>query len=357
MTSTISPKARALLDAQVQFLLDQLTGDQLQTLLETELDATLANAETLTLNDVVTRDMIKATAINYAVDLDLSGAIPELVGDIGRLLYAHPAQQQTRLRDLLSDRTVHELVDKALELHPLREHLINGIVRSPAIATLATETLWHSLREHLAVSSRLGKLPGAQRLLDAGKAWFDKAVPPHIEHQVEDQLRHWLQRTVSVVLGESAELLQTGLDDDQLREAILGLWTEYRNRPLADIRPYVSEVDVEEFFVTGYDYWRQLRKTAYYRAVIETGIDGFFDKYGDTSLREILDEMGIDRAMMIREAMRFGPHVLDKLHRRDLVAPFLRRRLEGFYLSGAADAILVEETPSSSPQELPGEVT
>ena len=74
--------------------------------------------------------------------------------------------------------------------------------------------------------------------------------------------------------------------------------------------------------------------------VIDAGIDGFFDKYGEFTLRELLDELGIGREIMRREALRFAPPVLATLHEKGLLEPYVRRHLEGFYRSDAALAIL-----------------
>jgi hypothetical protein len=102
----------------------------------------------------------------------------------------------------------------------------------------------------------------------------------------------------------------------------------------------VSSLDVEEFFVIGYETWRELRTTPFYAALIDGGIDSFFDKYGDTTLRGILDEMGITRDIAIRDAMRFAPPVLKMLKQKKMLEPMLRRNLEKFYRSAAVARII-----------------
>jgi len=53
-----------------------------------------------------------------------------------------------------------------------------------------------------------------------------------------------------------------------------------------------------------------------------------------------MDDIGIERSMMLREAMRFGPHVLGVLKKKKLLEPMVRRSLERFYRSDKAAAIL-----------------
>src|SRR3989339_2221529 len=113
MTTLTNPVVAALFEAHVQHSHELLTGDGLITHLTHELDADLANATLLTLNAVVTRDMIKATVYAYAIEMPMSGGIPELVGDIARTLHAHPIQENTRLIDVISDQQVREIVAQA----------------------------------------------------------------------------------------------------------------------------------------------------------------------------------------------------------------------------------------------------
>ena len=57
--------------------------------MEREVDALLADAEKVHLDDVVTRAAVKETVRVYAVKLELNAGIPELVADIAQRLHAH----------------------------------------------------------------------------------------------------------------------------------------------------------------------------------------------------------------------------------------------------------------------------
>ena len=48
-----------------------------------------------------------------------------------------------------------------------------------------------------------------------------------------------------------------------------------------------------------FEYWRELRHTDYFNAMLEAGVQAFFDKYGDTSLTGLLDELGVTRELML----------------------------------------------------------
>ena len=350
MAKRMSPQARALLDAHIAYTREQLTGKSLQTLIETEVDHLLSAAENVTLNEAVTRDMIKETVRGYAVELELSGAIPELVGDIARALYAHPIHDVTTLNDLMPDGLLEEFVDKILEMRELRERIVHEAVANPVYSALASDVVLESIRGYAQQSvERARRVPGAATAARLGQSLLGAALPV-MEENIEENLRKYLRKSMQGILDRSEDFLLDHFDEEKIRELVLDIWDLLKDKRISDIRKGVSSLDMEEFFVIGYETWRELRLTPFYSALINSGIDSFFDKYGESSLRDIVDEMGITREIAIRDAMRFAPPVLAMLQRKELLDPILRRNLEGFYTSDAVAGIL-EEKKKKVPKE------
>jgi hypothetical protein len=329
--------AEALLDAHVQFVIDELTSEVLEELIEQEVDAGLATAAKLTLNAVVTRDMIKATALTYAADLELGGGLPELVGEIARAIYEHPVHAQTRFGDLMSDKRFAEIVDQVLEAKSLREKLVHEAIANPLYTSFASDLLYHGIKGYLAQNAITRNVPGASSMMKLGKAMLNKSG---LDDTIEDGLKGYIGRSVQATSRKSVDFLLHHADEDSLRDLALRLWARFKYAKVSILRDDISGLQMEEGFVTAYEYWRELRGTAYYRRLIEAGIDSFFDRYGDVSLKELLDDLGIGREVMVREAMRFGPHVLKVLKRKKLLEPIVRRLLGRFYHSGAVEKVL-----------------
>lgn len=342
MAATPHPLAQQLLDAHIAYLQAQLTGKSLQSLIETEVDHLLVMAEKIRLNEAVTRDMIKETARGYAVELELSGAIPELVGDIARALYAHPIHDSTSLGDLMPDELFAEFLDKILEMRELRERLVHEAVANPVYAALASDVVVEGIRGYAQQGAeRVRFLPGAATAARLGQTLLGAALPV-LEENIEENLRKYLRRSLQEILGRSEDFLLGHFDEEKIRELVLDVWDLLKEKRLSDLKKGISSLDVEEFFVIGYETWREVRLTPIYSALIDSGIDSFFDKYGESSLRELLDEMGITRDIAIRDAMRFAPPVLAMLKKKKLLEPVLRRNLEGFYGSAAVTEILAK---------------
>jgi hypothetical protein len=332
--------AQALLDAHTAFVVEALTQSKRFTpLLDGLLDGVLEQAAALRLEQMVTRDMIKATARTYAIELDLQGGIPELVGEVARALHAHPLHEKTRLGDLISPRRFEDLLDHALALKSLRRRLIGEVLESPLYERIASDLLYNGIRDYLARTEAPSGIPGARSALKLGRAMVKRATAG-FEDALEEGIKRHIGRSVGRVSRETAQPLLDGEHDDALRDVALDSWQRLRELSLGELRRDLTALDVEELFVTLYECWKELRHVPMIGAMIDTGIDVFFDKYGEQTLAALLEDLGVDRALMRSEALRFAPHVIAQLHAAGRLAPIVQGLLAPFYRSGAVERVL-----------------
>lgn len=345
------PLHEALLEAHVAFVVNDISSARLQRYIETRLDTLLGFAERLRLKDVVTPTMIKDTARRYACEVELSVAIPEMAAEVGRVAHAHPVHRTTRLGDLLPDRHLQELVEKCLEMRQLREAVVQEVVKNPVYANLMTDVLLQALKKHFSQQLGVNDIPGARQLLKFSVS-FMGASTPQLSVLIEDAAREFVANAIAGLLQESEGLLMDTMESDILRDVVLDVWQQLRERTTGSFRDMISALDVEEFFVILYDYWHDLRRTEFYGAFIDSGIDAFFERYGDATLADILRDVGITRELMIDDAMRFGPHVIKVLKRKKMLEVIVRNELAEFYRSGQIERIVAAHQP---PAVTPGE--
>jgi hypothetical protein len=336
--------AEALLDAHVQFMLEQLQGPALRARIEREVDLLLGDAEKLLLKDVVTAAAVKETVRVYAVKLELAGGIPELVADIGQRIYDHPVHDQTRLEQLLSDRQLGELLDKLLEMSEVQTRLLDEAVANPVYSALAADIVYHGISSYLMQNRLTGSIPGARTAMKLGKTVIKHATPG-LEKSIEDRLKGYVQKNLQATLTESRRFLTERFDPETVRGAVLEVWDRIKRGKVSEFRRVLRAADLEDFFVIGYEYWRELRKTDWYVKLIDAGVDGFFERYGGISLGELLEEIGIGRDMLVADAMRFAPKAIEGLRQRGLLEPMVRRQLQDFYRSEAVEKILGAAAP------------
>ena len=339
--AALSDKAQALLDAQVDWWLERLDAAALEPWIGEEVDALLADAAKLKLEEVVSRVDVQAVAKQYAAEIEPHGAIPELVGEIAQQLQAHPIQKKTKLGELMPDKQFREWLDKILELHAAREAIIHAALSNPVVTAVAGDLLYRGISGYLGESNLTKSIPGASSMLKFGKSMLAKATPK-LDAAIETTLRKYIQQSLDATLRESEHSLKTLLTDELLRDSALDIWAGLKGTTVAEVRRTVSAEDVEELFVIGYEHWRKVRKTPYYSAMIDAGVAGFFDKYGKSPLTTLLQEMGVSREMILKDVLRFGVPALAVLKKKKLLEPLVRRWLAPFYASPAAAKLLAD---------------
>ena len=325
MDSTIPPMkahllAQQLLDAQVAHLRQRLIGTNSLQELVSFMDDVLARASHFTLNQLVQREAIHGVVRTYAFELSLGGGILELIGEMARGLYRVWQQQPPRLRDLVNDHSAEQWIDKIVELQPLRQQMMRQLQHSPLtknlLSQLVIQVVQRQLPEWLANQTALqsqyslrGKL--MQRLLSS-----------------ELQLVEWLSQHLASGIQHSQAL---DLDDQTLTDFLQQLWIAVRDIRLDQRAIGLTALDVEEFFVLVYEDWRHLRETDYVQSWIFTGIDVFFDVYGDYVVTDLLDEVGVTHAHMLGEIERFAPMVLRALDQSGDLTALIKNQLQPFY--------------------------
>ncbi len=331
--------AEALLEAHVAYIVEEITGPALKTLIAEEVDSALQLAGKLTVGNMVSRKQIKDTAAVFASEVEFGPGLPELVGEIARRVYNDDIHGKTTPGDLLTDQHLEDFTDQILELDGLRDKIIRAAVTSPLYADFASDLLYSGITGYLAQSNVAKNIPGASSMLKLGRAALSVATPK-LESSIEDGLRKYIAKAVQASTTRSAEFLISHASPELLKELTLDTWEKLRDQPVGVLRDDLGETAVEELFVTGFEAWRHLRKQDWYRVVIDAGIDGFFDKYEDATLATLLVDLGIDRERIIDEAQRYAPSVIKTLKKKKLLEPIVRRRLAGFYGSPAFAAVI-----------------
>ena len=317
MTTTPRDTANRLLDGLVAYLLDRLAPAQLDGLIEAELDFLLEKAAGYPLNAWVTPQQIHQTARKYAIEMDISGAIPELVGDMVEEFYQQAVDSERLIADVVDEDVIMALLDKVLEI-PLSRQSMAWLGRNPVLLALLAG----------------GAQMGIKTLLHQGmpaplRDQIARRLPERWVNSLDVRMQEWLLRRTEQLLSDPWLYRDENLDE--LRELVLVGWQDFAQCPVADLRELLSSEDIQELFVIGFEYWRDLRHTDAFNNLLESGVQAFFDKYGDTGLVDLLDELGVTRAMMLDDARRFAPPIIEKLRNEGLLEAWLRRHLSGFF--------------------------
>ncbi|MCQ8896708.1 hypothetical protein NQT62_09715 [Limnobacter humi] len=331
--------ADALLEAQVAFWMQQLKGKKFVSLVEDEVGRLYDHLEHIALNSAADREKVKATARRYAVDMEIGGAIPELFGEIARLIFDFPASRSTRVGEVVSDAVATEFIEKIFEQGGVLDHTVTNIRNSAAFKHFLADVVFTVLKGYLLEQNNLMKFGSVAAGTRKVREWLSSKAP-ELSDSLEDRVRQLMDSGVS----GSLEMVNEALDNEQYREtalhSALNFWDVIRDWPLASYKDYITEQDLQEFMVLGYEFWLNFRDTDYLKRCIDTGVDFFFDKYGEQSLQALLDDIGVSRDMVVEEIANYAPDLAGLLVSEGLAEDFIRRHLKRFFHSKKTLALL-----------------
>ena len=342
-TNADQPKdlASQLLEAEVGFWLQNLKGKKFQALLADELNHVLARLEHIRLRDAVDESKVKATARRYAVEMEIGGAIPELFGEIANRIFEFPASRTTKIGEVVSDSIATEFIEKIFEQNGVLDHAVTNIRNSTPFRHFLSDVIFTVLKGYVFEQNNLMKFSTVASSTRKVREWLSTKAPD-LSEGLEERVRNLME---SGVKG-SLEMVDETLDNEQYREtamnSALAFWDVVREWPLTAYRDYLTEQDLQEFMVLGYEFWLEFRNTEYLKSCIDLGVDFFFEKYGEQSLQDLLDDIGISHEMSTDELDNYIPDLAALLIKEGLAESFLRRNLQRFYSSKKVQDLLAE---------------
>jgi hypothetical protein len=328
-------RAARLLEAQIEFVLAQLGPEHFAGLVEVEVDAALSAVGQLELDRLVSRDQIKTTARKWATTMSVPGSIPELAGEITARLYRHRAQDENRIGEVIGTKQVEAFAETLLGLPSVSERL----AESPLAIRLVSWCLYRIALDAAALNREVAdRVPGLSSLFAAG-GQLAETVAPGLQLNLDLRLRGLADSCARLLIRRASAPDGSG-QEQTAYDAVVDLWSEKADEPMSSLLGYLSPDDLEDLLVLGYEFWLAFRDTPYLHALLDEGVDFFFDKYENLTLRELLEEFGVRREDIVEEALRFAPPVIEVLRENGMLAAFLRRRLEPFFRSDAVAMLL-----------------
>jgi hypothetical protein len=171
-------------------------------------------------------------------------------------------------------------------------------------------------------------------MLKMSKSVLNKAAPK-FGSGIEESVRSYITDSLEFILDESKSFLNESVTDEQLKASALDLWDMLEDKTLGEFQQGMDSVDLSEFVVLGYEFWRTFRKSDYFKHAYETVVDYFFEKYGEVEFGILLEDFMITPERAMKEVELFAPLALNTLIDSGQLEGLIRRRLATFYDSEA----------------------
>ncbi|HEV7206473.1 MAG TPA: hypothetical protein VGN18_17845 [Jatrophihabitans sp.] len=345
MSPAADDVARRLLDAQVEFVLAELTGDRLRENIARDVDDVLAVASALVVAEVVDAEQVKATARRLVDRIGGSPMVEDLVGAVSDALYDLTASEQYDLGAVIAREPVEALVAKVLSMHTLHDRALERLTESPLVATVASKFVTKIVSDFMQQNrARAEKLPGMSSLLSLGAGAASKvkgATDKHLDQFLGDAVgkgaQYGLRRTNNAI----RELIR----DAPLQAAAMEVWDLHADEPISGLREYLSQQDLRELAVLVHEIVVTALATEYTGHLIDECIDVFFARYGDRDVASLLPELGLTRDDLVEDLRTFAPPIIEAAKADGVLAGHIRARLAPFFSSPEVAAILSRPSP------------
>lgn len=325
-----------LLEAHVQHQLSRCRPAALSVAIASWLSEMFQWFGEVKLDDVVRPEQIVGVIERYVIELRVGGGIPELSGEMSRAVFESGIAAVTRVDEVMTEASYREFSDKIFALERARHELVGRLAHNTAASMISARLLARALTSLLVPAlARPGKSKLSKLL-----AALQGRITPRLEGLVADTLTALLEQHMESFDRRFEAELHELWDANRMLAVVDELWESVRSLSLSEAFAFIEEQDLEDFVVLVYEFWQRYRKTAFFRHISSELVNCFFAKYGQESLRTLIDDMGVTEAMVRNELQEFLGPIMERAERTGLLERQVRASLEAFYRSPEASALL-----------------
>ncbi|WP_067849270.1 hypothetical protein [Nocardia lijiangensis] len=330
--------AERLLDAQVEFLLAEVTGDRFAEVVARDVEAVVGVADTLVFREVVQLDQAKQTV---ATVVDLIGGSPvlaDMVGVFADSIYDHiAANNDYTLGEVVEREPVEALLEKIFGMHQAQERILDRLTESPLVATVASKFVDKLINDFMQANrERAEKIPGVSSLMLLGQSAANRAKKVADGTFVGDLAG----KGAMFALKRTNNAIREMLRDAPVHSAAMEFWDLHADEPVSGLREYLTQKELNELVLLCYEIAVTTREKEYFGLLVEECVEVFYAKYGEYTLAAMLPELGLSGDDIATEILRYGPAVIEGAKRNGVLAKLIRERFEPFYTSDAVLGIL-----------------
>jgi hypothetical protein len=334
MAATRSTADR-LLDAQVAWLIEQLTGPELPGLITQDVDELLATGARLPVSSLVGPDQVKGV-IHLVLDkVPASSAASTLVGAAADVAYDGPAEQFT-LADVIDRENVESLIGEVLGMTDLAEKFLDQIAESPLVASLASRFVGRIVGDMVQANQAMAdKIPGLGSLVSFGTNAAGKVVGAG-----QQVLGDTAGKGATFAMRRLNKVVIDTLKDPAARDAALQVFDLYADEPVLRVNQLGSREDAQRLAGLLQDIVIAGAPTEPVIALVDALVDAFFATYGEHPATTLIDDLSITRDDLVAHATAIVPGLLASAHDSGELDRLIRARLAPFFSSPAVAAIL-----------------
>ena len=341
-TTDAAKLAERLLDAQVAFHLDRLSGDELPVTAARVAEGLLDAAGQHQIADLIDASVVKDVVTRALTDVPGSPAVAGFVELAREVVQAGPAEPFP-LADVIDRDQVERLLDEALELTPVLERGLERLTASPLVGAAATRFMGRIVGEALAANQAVAdKVPGLGSLMSLGTR-AAAGVVGAADKQLDGLLADTAGKGGTLAVRRLNRIIVDTLRDPITRDAVLQVWDLVAAEPLRGVGDEASAEQVAGVVDAARDLVVATLADPHVVALGHAVVDQFFASFGGYTPSELLVELDLDRADLVDDVVRFAPGVVGTLVESGDLERLLRAELAPFYGSEVVAGLLAAD--------------
>ena len=331
--------ARQLLDAQVAYHLERLTGDRLAPTVTALADDLLAVGARHQVEDIVDREVVKAIVVSALATVPASAAVSGIRELTTEVVLDGPAQPYP-LGDLVERAQVEVLLDSVLALTPVLARLGESLAEVALVGATASRFMGRIAGEvMLANKAMADKVPGLGSLMSLGTGAAAKVVGA-ADKQFEGLISDTVGRSGAFAVRRLNRIVLETLLDPVTRAAAMQAWDVIAREHVAGVTDEATREQVGEVAGALHDLAVTALASNQSAELAAVLVDGFFDRFGGYTPAELLDELDLSREQVLADVVRLAPLVVGTLRESGDLERLLRAQLRPFYDSAAVRDLL-----------------
>ena len=331
--------ADQLLDAQVAWLIDQLTGSDLTGLIATDVDELLLAGAHLPVGSLVGPGEVKSLIHLVLGSVPASSAATTLVEAAADVIHDGPGERFT-LADVIDRENVESLVGEVLAMTDVAEKFLDQIADSPLVAGLASRFVGRIVSDMVQANQAMAdKIPGLGSLVSFGTSAAGKVVGA-ADKQLQSVLGDTAGKGATFAMRRLNKVVIDTLKDPTARDAALQVFDLYADQPVVSVSELGEREDIRRVAGLLQDIAIAGAPTEPVVALVDALVDAFFAIYGDHLVTTLLDDLAISRDDLVSQATAIVPGILSAAHESGELERLIRNRIEPFFRSPAVAEIL-----------------
>lgn len=331
-------KTKELLEAHINFELQQWKGERLKQNIEAELNSLDDWFQTLPLEKALNKEKLLEFIQNHIKEYPLKEETFQAIKRGVHRVHKSLRDSSSSIDSIITREDFNKLFNVFLGMKELRKDITHTIIHSPAYSNLISEVLYTSIKDFVINENAIAKnVPGASSFFKLGQ---DLLNITGMEAGIDKKLTQFIHDNIQDTIKQSEKFMDREFDKKLPDQIIEEAWEFLSQHQSSKISEYVTTDDLDKIMDIVKNSVTKNQKNPLLLMILNDLIEDFFTNYEGKTLGSILAEFGYTKEQHIPEITKIVTTIIEKPLIQEYIEKRLRVRLEAFYNSKEAEEIL-----------------